>query len=120
MVGRPGGPKDPNRRKVKNPKGRTIDFEGPQYNELIKNGYKLDEDGTKLVIDESFTGDRNISVKRPVGRPPGKAPPVPDLQKVKNPETNYRITKGAYTFKTLTKKYVFDEEKNEFITSVLD
>ena len=72
----------------------------------------------KLVIDKSFTGDRNA--KKPVGRPKGKAPAVPDSQKVKNPETRRSIKKDANTFKRLTKKYLFDEEKNKFITKVLD
>src|SRR5277367_5195107 len=119
MAGRPrGSTKDPNRRKVKNPDGRRIDFEGTQYNKWIKSGYKLNRDAIKLVIDRRFTGDRNTT--RPVGRPRGKAPPVPDSQKVKNPESGRPIKKDANTFKKLTKKYVFDEEKNKFITSVLD
>lgn len=41
--------KDPNRRRVKNPNGRLIDFEGPQYNKLISNGYVLDEGKGQLV-----------------------------------------------------------------------
>src|SRR5271170_5179071 len=119
MAGRPrGSTKDPNRRKVKNPDGRRIDFEGTQYNKWIKSGYKLSRDGIKLVIDRSFTGERNAT--RPVGRPRGKAPALPDSQKVKNPESGRPIKKGANTFKKLTKKYVFDEEKNKFITKVLD
>ena len=55
MAGRPKGSKDPNRRRILNPNGRRIDFEGRQYNKWIKNGYKLNRDGTKLVIDKSFT-----------------------------------------------------------------
>src|SRR5271170_8403961 len=106
MVGRPrGSTKDPNRRKVKNPDGRRIDFEGIQYNKWIQNGYKLNRDETKLVIDRRFSGDR--SATRPVGRPRGKAPALPDSQKVKNPESGRPIKKGANTFKKLTKKYVF-------------
>src|SRR6476619_7640689 len=119
MVGRfRGSTKDPNRRRILNPEGRRIDFGSPQYNKWIKNGYKVNRDGTKLVIDRSFTGDRNAT--RPVGRPKGKAPAVPDSQKVKNPETGRLIKKGAYKFKQLAKKYLFDEEKKEFITTVLD
>src|SRR5277367_3531774 len=119
MAGRPRGTtKDPNRRKVKNPDGRRIDFEGTQYNKWIKSGYKLNRDGIKLVIDRSFTGDRNAT--RSVGRPRGRAAAVPDSQKVKNPESGRPIKKDANTFKKLTKKYVFDEEKNKFITRVFD
>ena len=115
MVGRHrGSTKDPNRRRILNPEGRRIDYEGKQYNKWIKNGYKVNRDGTKLVIDRSFTGDRNAT------RPRGKAPAVPDSQKVKNPETGRLTKKNAGTFKNLTKKYLFDEEKNEFITKVLD
>src|SRR6476661_3413130 len=111
MVGRSRG-------STKDPDGRRIDFGGPQYNIWIKNGYKVNRDGTKLVIDRSFTGDRNAT--RPVGRPKGKAPVVPDSQKVKNPETGRLIKKGAVTFRNLTKKYLFNEEKKEFIITVLD
>src|SRR6478609_537506 len=119
MVGRlRGSTKDPNRRRILNPEGRRIDLGGPQYNNWIKNGYKVHRDETKLVIDRSFTGDRNAT--RPVGRPKGKAPAVPDSQKVKNPETGRLIKKGAVTFRNLTKKYLFNEEKNKFITKVLD
>src|SRR6478609_5609805 len=119
MVGRlRGSTKDPNRRRILNPEGRRIDFCGPQYNKWIKNGYIVNRDGTKLVIDRSFTGDRNAT--RPVGRPRGKASVVPDSQKVKNPETGRLIKKGAVTFKNLTKKYLFNEEKNKFIITVLD
>ena len=40
MFGRPkGSTKDPNRRRILNPEGRRIDFDGPQYN---KNGSKMD------------------------------------------------------------------------------
>ena len=80
MAGKPrGSTKDHNRGKVKNPDGRRIDFEGTQYNKWIKSGYKLSRDGIKLVIDRSFTGERNAT--RPVGRPRGKAPALPDSQK---------------------------------------
>src|SRR5277367_4591017 len=105
MAGRPrGSTKDPNRRKVQNPDGRRIAFEGTQYNKWIKSGYKLSRDGIKLVIDRSFAGDRHVT--RPVGRPRGKAPPVPDSQKVENPESGRPIKKDANAFKKSTKKYV--------------
>ena len=45
--GRPiGTTKDPNRKRVKNHNGRLIDYEGVQYNKLIKSGYKLNSDKT--------------------------------------------------------------------------
>ena len=70
MVGRPRGiTKDPNRRKVMNINGRMIDYEGPQYTKLIHNGYKLNNAETKFIIDNRFTGNRNIIVKKPIGRP---------------------------------------------------
>src|SRR6476619_1734489 len=116
MVGRHrGSTKDPNRRRILNPEGRRIDFGGIQYKKWIKNGYKVNRDGTKLVIDRSFTGDRNAT--RPVGRPKGKAAAVTYSKKVKNPKYVRLIKKGAVTYKKLIKKYLFDEEKKEFITT---
>ena len=35
-----GTKKDPNRRKVRNPQNRLIDYEGPQYRKLINLGYR--------------------------------------------------------------------------------
>src|SRR6266536_1886578 len=66
MVGRlVGSTQDPNRRKVTNPNGRLIDYNGLQYNKLIKSGYKLNNAGTHLVRDNNFTDD---IVKNAVGR----------------------------------------------------
>ena len=56
MVGRPAGTtKDPNRRRVQNRNGRLIDFEGKQYQNLIRIGYKLNRAGTKLIVNPNFT-----------------------------------------------------------------
>src|SRR6266536_2705249 len=102
MVGRPvGSTKDPNRQKVTNPNGRLIDYNGLQYNKLIRSGYKLNDAGTHLV------GDGNMVKKI-------------NSQKIKNPETGRLIKKYAYTFKQLIKKYSYDDDKNEFIISVFD
>src|SRR6266536_2315918 len=109
--------KDPNRRKVINPNGRLIDYNGLQYNKLLRSGCKLNDAGTHLVKDNNFTAD---IVKKSVGRPKGKYSTVPDSQKVKNPETGRLIKKNAYTYKQLIKKYPYDEAKNEFITTVFD
>src|SRR6266536_2711553 len=54
MDGRPvGSTRDPNRRKVANPNGIIIDHGGLQY----RSGHKLNDAGTHLVEDNSFTGD---------------------------------------------------------------
>ncbi len=66
--GRPKGTtKDPNRRRVLNINNRKIDYQGSQYMKLINNGYKLSDDGKKIIPNPLFTGDRNA--KKPVGRP---------------------------------------------------
>src|SRR6266536_6011172 len=80
MVGRPvGSTKDPNRRKVTNPNGRLVDYNGLQYNKLMRGGYKLNDAETHLVRD----GDIMKKI---------------DSQKIKNPETGRFIKKYAYTF----------------------
>ena len=68
-----------------NHNGRQIDYDGTQYKKLIRDGYKLDNDGLRLIIDETFTGDRDV--RRPIGRPKGTTANVPNTEKVKNPET---------------------------------
>ena len=66
MIGRPvGTTKNPNRRRVRNPNGRLIDFEGIQYNKLINNGYKLNRRGTKLIRNTNFTP----AIVERIGRP---------------------------------------------------
>ena len=112
--GRPAGTtKDPKRERVKNPNGRMIDKDGVQYNKLIKNGYKLSDDGLKLI--------KNVSFK--------------PREKVRNPETGRMINVNAYNysykpgyvivqpsikFRQLEKKYFFDKANNVFITVVYD
>jgi hypothetical protein len=122
MVGRPKGTtKNPNRRRVQNPSGRLIDFEGNQYNKLLKNGYKLNPEGTKLVVDETFTGDRNAPSRR--GRPPkneDRNVPPKTNEKIRNPDTGRQILKRGTVFKQLSKKYQYDEKRNKFRTTVFD
>ena len=97
-----------------NPNGRYIDYGGPQYNKLIRNGYMLNVDGTQLIINPNFRSD-----------------------KIKNPETGRFINKFAYPlklkngnwtpeikfgnkFKELYNKYFYDTINDVFITTVLD
>src|SRR5437868_1246088 len=115
MAGRPSGTtKDPNRRRVQNPWGWIIDFEGPQYNKLIKNGYKLNRAGTELIRNPNF-----VAVERR-GRPSGKAKVVPVTEKVVNPNTKRAIKIGGPTFKNVSKTYFFDEKQTKFVTTVVD
>ena len=111
--GRPvGTKKDPNRKRVKNHNGRMIDYEGVQYNKLIRSGYKLNRDKTQLILDDNFTGERGV---------------IKPTDKVKNPEPNGRWLKiGSKKFEELKKKYYYDEinkeftNKKEFVKTVLD
>jgi hypothetical protein len=117
MAGRPRGTtKDPNRRRVINPNGRMIDYEGRQYYELIKKGYKLNNSNNKLIIDENYTPQEVI--KRPRGRP--KTAILSYYEKVKNPESGRLIKTNTQYFRKLAKKYDYDEVKNEFLMHVLD
>ena len=110
--------KDSNRRKVRNPNGRIIDFEGPQYNKLIKSGYILNND--KLVKDPQFTNIENdVKQKQNKGRPK-KYTVVATVDKVKNPDTGRMIKTNTYKFKQLTNKYLYDAVKNEFTKEVFD
>src|SRR5882757_6158294 len=106
--------KNADRRRIKNPFGRKIDFGGRQYNELIKNGYKLNDDETHLVPGDKIT----LGNKR--GRPRGMALKVPESKKVKNPETGRMVIKTGATFRKLVKKFYYDVSKNEIITVVRD
>ena len=95
--GRPSGiTKDPSRRTIYNHNGQLIDYDGPQFNMLLKNGYKINDAGTQLVVDSNFIGDRFPTRHR--GRPKGKAEPIPDCQKVVNPDTLRIIKKDGKKF----------------------
>src|SRR5206468_1027855 len=118
MVGRtPGSTKDPNRRRVRNPNGRLIDFEGIQYNKLINIGYKLNHDGTALIENLNFTP---VVVVERRGRPK-KYPDVSTThEKVKNPETGREIKTNTLNFRKLANKYGYSNSKNEILTHVPD
>ena len=114
--GRPKGTtKAINRKKILNQNGRIIDYDGNQFRKLLKSGYKVNDDETRLVIDDNFI---KHTVKR--GRPKGKATIVPHEEKVKNPDTGRLIIKNGATFKTLSKKYTYNSNKNEFNKFVTD
>src|SRR5206468_1642273 len=115
MVGRtPGTTKNPNRRRVRNPKGRLIDFEGPQYNKLIKNGYKLNRAGTKLIVNPNF-----VAVERR-GRPKKYPDVITTHEKVQNPDTKRFIKTNTLNFRKLAQKYGYDKSKNQFLLHVPD
>ena len=103
--------------RVLNPNGRKIAYGGVQYNRLIKNGYKLNEECTQLIEDANFTGDRNA--KRPRGRPKGIVGIKPTQSEVfYNPLTNRKILISGTTFKGLLKKYRYNENSKKFVTHV--
>ena len=80
QIGRPANTvKNVDRRRVQNPYGRWIDFEGPQYKKLFKNGYILENN--QLIKDVNFI------------------PP----ETVLNPKTNRNILKNSLTLKKLLK-----------------
>src|SRR5664279_1481216 len=117
--GRPQGTtKDPNRRRIRNHNGRLIDFEGLQFNRLINSGYMLNQENTRLVLDNNFTGDRNA--RNPVGRPPNRPRVITNEEKVKNPDTKRFIIKSGAVFKKLTKIYHYDPSRNKFNIKIFD
>lgn len=144
FLGRPSGVfKDPNRPRIKNPNGRIIDINGPQYKKLIKNGYLHNEDNTHLILNPNFIPPDKIKNIR-TGRMILKTsqtfrnllkngyrlnnkgnklkidkkyiPPI----KVKNPDSNRMINKNSQTFKKLIRKYKYDENENKFVTHIVD
>ena len=53
--GRPKGTtKAINRKKILNQNGRIIDYDGNQFRKLLKSGYKVNDDETRLVTDDNF------------------------------------------------------------------
>src|SRR5437867_2095458 len=117
MVGRTtGSTKDPNRRRVRNPNGRIIDFEGIQYNKLVNNGYKLNSQGTQLIEHPNFTPV--VAEKR--GRPK-KYPDVSTTHEtVNNPETGRAIKTNTLNFRKLANRYGYSNSKNKILMHVPD
>src|SRR5271163_1880928 len=108
QCGRPPGKKDTNRKRILNPNGRIIDVDGPQYKKLLRSGYNESVDGTILILPENTTP----KVFK-VGRPKIMRSINPH-EKVVNPDTKRLIKTDNVTFKTLSKKYYYNKEKNEF------
>src|SRR5437867_2431676 len=117
MIGRTrGSTKDPNRRRVRKPHGRIIDFEGIQYNKLVNNGYKLNSQGTELIENQNFT---SVVVERR-GRPK-KYPDVSTThERVNNPETGREIKTNTLNFRKLANRYGYSSTKNKILMHVAD
>ena len=117
-VGRPKGTvKDPNRLKIINPNGRKIDVDGAQYNKYIRQGYIVSHsNGARLILPENVT-PKVLKVGRPKGVK-NKIKKESDEknihEKVVNPDTKRMIKTDNVTFKRLSKKYHYNQEKNEF------
>src|SRR3989442_11735131 len=117
MIGRtPGSTKDPNRRRVRNPNGRIIDFEGIQYNKLVNNGYKLNSQGTELIRNTNFTP----AVVEIRGRPKKYPDVATTHEKVKNPDNGREIKTNTLYFRKLANKYGYSNSKNEILMHVPD
>src|SRR5437867_8375075 len=117
MVDRPvGTTKNPNRRRVRNPNGRLIDFEGIQYNKFIKIEYKLNRRGTKLIEHPNFTP---VVVEKG-GRPKKYHDVTTTHEKVKNPETGREIKTNTLNFRKLANRYGYSSAKNKILMHVPD
>jgi len=114
-VGRPKGSiQVPGCLKIKNPNGRIINVDGPQYKTLLENGYKPSDDGIRLISDENY----KYTAPRKKGRPPGSKNEIQKIpfihEKVQNPITNRLIKTSGVTFKNIAKKYYYNPEENKF------
>ena len=116
MVGRP---RNPNIHRALNPAGIEIPSYSPEYKRLLKTGYKLNKNRTRFILDNKFTGDRNIPLKR--GRPPkNPASPLSSHQTVINPDSKRVIKTNTAYFRNLVKKYGYDNSRNQFLNHVPD
>src|SRR5207245_3640236 len=121
MAGRPiGTTKDSSRKRVINPNGRKIDYEPTKltsaYMKLIKQGYKLTSDETRLVFDRNFNPETVVTRKR--GRP--KSVITTGYEKVKNPDSGREIKTNTQYFRKLANKYGYDKENNRFLMYITD
>jgi len=100
--------------KIKNPNGRIINVNGPQYKKLLENGYKPSDDGIRLISDENY----KYTAPRKKGRPPGSKNEIQKIpfihEKVQNPITNRLIKTSGVTFKNISKKYNYNPQENKF------
>jgi hypothetical protein len=85
------------KRKIKDPRGKTILINGKRYKKLIKLGCKLNKEKTALV----FPNDKER----------GQAKKL-----VLNPDSRRLIHVNGSTFKRLRSKYHYDQNRNIFIT----
>ena len=118
--GRPiGTKKDPNRKRVKNHNGRMIDYQGMQYNKLIKSGYKLNREKTQLMLDDNFTGEQEVikpanKIKHLKGRPLGTKKD-PNRKRVKNQNGRMIDYNGAQNNKLIKSGYELNNNKTQLI-----
>ena len=113
MVGRP---RNPNIHRAFNLNGIEIPCYSAEYKRLLKTGYKLNKNKTRFILDNTFTGDRNIPLKR--GRPPKY--PASSHQTVINPDSKREIKTNTALFRILERKYGYDNSKNVFLMYVPD
>ena len=106
-VGRPiGVKKDPDILKIKNPNGRLIIYNGPQFTKLIKQGYVVNNNKLELGPD----GLKEI----PKGRPKGSKKVIENKNdKVLNPFSKYLIKINGPTFKKLMEHYHYNSKENK-------
>ena len=93
--------------KIKNYNGSMIQVNGATYKEVLKNGYKLNDDKTQIVQDDSFVGER--VVKKPRGRPP-----YVYITDPKNIFHKFTIGTDPYN-KYIGKGYIYDDKKNKLL-----
>ena len=91
-----GSKKDFNRRKIRNPNGRIIDYDGRQCKKLLLNGYKENDEKTQLIADDNFEA-------RKVKNHAGSKQPILIYEKVRIRDTSRMIIISASTFKKISK-----------------
>ena len=99
-----------------NQNGKKIDYDGPQCKNLLRTGYRVSEDESKLEYGEDFNGVRTHKKGRP--KKVLKKLDLIVVQKRQNPVTKKYIKNNGGTFKNLSKKYVYDPIKNKLLKFV--